>query len=88
MARESATIPTMNGPLCETATWLYTEVPDHHFVVALHPRHANVVLASPCSGHGYKFCSVIGEILADLAVDGSTCHPIRPVRPSRFAVTH
>ncbi len=80
-------IPTMNGTLLEAATCLYTEVPDHHFVVALHPAHANVVLASPCSGHGYKFCSVIGEILADLAIDGSTRHPIGLFDPSRFAVT-
>jgi len=69
-------IPSLNGTLLDTATCLYTELPDHHFLVSLHPRHNNVVLASPCSGHGYKFCSVIGEILADLASDGTTRYPI------------
>lgn len=78
-------IPALNHTLLETATCLYTEVPDHHFIIAPHPQHANVVLASPCSGHGYKFCSVVGEILADLATDGATHHPIGLFNPARFA---
>ena len=53
-------------------------------MIAAHPRHANVVIASPCSGHGYKFCSVVGEILADLATDGRTRHAIGLFDPSRF----
>ena len=77
-------IPALNGALRATATCLYTEVEDHHFVIATHPRHENVVIASPCSGHGYKFCSVIGEILADLATEGRTRHPIALFDPSRF----
>ena len=44
----------------------------------------NVTIASPCSGHGYKFASVIGEILADLAIDGATRHPIDLFDPRRF----
>jgi sarcosine oxidase len=44
-----------------------------------------VVLASPCSGHGYKFCSVIGEVLADLATEGATPHPIGLFDVKRFA---
>jgi len=77
-------IPALSGELLNTATCLYTEVPDHHFIIAPHPRHANVVLASPCSGHGYKFCSVVGEILADLATDGHTPHAIDLFDPARF----
>jgi sarcosine oxidase len=77
-------LPNLNGPLINAATCLYTEVPDHHFIVALHPQHPNVVLASPCSGHGYKFCSAIGEVLADLAVDGETRHSIARFDPARF----
>ena len=80
-------IPTLNGTLLDTATCLYTEVPDHHFIVAPHPQHANVIVASPCSGHGYKFCSVIGEILADLAIDGSTRQPIGLFDPARFVAS-
>jgi len=72
------------GRLVETVHCKYTTTPDHHFVIGSHPDHANVTIASPCSGHGYKFASVIGEILADLAIDGTTRHPIDLFRPSRF----
>ena len=72
------------GALLETVNCKYTLTPDHHFVIGHHPDHVNVVIASPCSGHGYKFASVIGEILADLAVDGATRHPIGLFSPNRF----
>lgn len=72
------------GTLVETATCRYTLTPDHHFVIGHHPEHEQVVIASPCSGHGYKFAAVIGEILADLAVDGATRHPIALFSPARF----
>ena len=78
-------IPALNAPLVDATTCMYTNTPDLHFVLGLHPAHANVVVASPCSGHGYKFASVIGEILADLAIAGGTAHPIEEFRPTRFA---
>lgn len=77
-------MPDVNGELVEAKTCFYTTTPDEHFVIALHPQHANVVLASPCSGHGYKFASVIGEILADLASEGATRLPIGLFDPARF----
>jgi sarcosine oxidase len=77
-------IPDLNGTLLHTATCMYTNVPDQHFVIGLHPDYANVVIASPCSGHGFKFASVVGEILADLAIDGKTSHPLDLFRPDRF----
>ena len=73
-----------NGRLVESVSCKYTLTPDHHFVIGHHPDYPNVVLASPCSGHGYKFASVIGEILADLATSGATRHPINLFAPSRF----
>jgi sarcosine oxidase len=77
-------IPSLaGGRLIESVTCLYTLTPDHHFVIGLHPRHPQVVLASPCSGHGYKFASVVGEILADLATAGTTSHPIDLFSPRR-----
>jgi sarcosine oxidase len=72
------------GTLLETVSCKYTLTPDHHFVIGHHPDHPSVVIASPCSGHGYKFASVIGEVLADLSIDGSTRHPIGLFAPSRF----
>jgi sarcosine oxidase len=73
-----------DGTLLESVSCKYTLTPDRHFVIGLHPDHQNVVIASPCSGHGYKFASVVGEILADCAIDGATRHPIALFNPSRF----
>ena len=46
---------------------LFTNTPDEHFVLDTLPGAPQVIVASPCSGHGYKFASVMGEMLADLA---------------------
>jgi sarcosine oxidase len=63
----------------------FTNTPDEHFIIDFHPDHPQVILASPCSGHGYKFCSVIGEILADLAGDRRTRHDIGFLSLDRFS---
>jgi sarcosine oxidase len=55
---------------------MYTMTPDEHFVVDVHPEHAEVVVAAGFSGHGFKFAPVVGEALADLALDGGTGRPI------------
>ena len=73
-----------NGRLVESVSCKYTLTPDQHFVIGRHPNHDKVLIASPCSGHGYKFASVIGEILTDLAVNGTTGHSIGLFSPSRF----
>ena len=80
----AAHIPDLNGPLIDGVACMYTTAPDEHFILGLHPQHANVVVASPCSGHGYKFASVIGEILADLAIEGRTRHSIGLFDVRRF----
>jgi sarcosine oxidase len=77
-------LPTVNGDLLSATTCMYTNTPDGHFIIDRDPRHPNVILASPCSGHGFKFASVIGEVLADLACDGRTRHPIDMFRLDRF----
>ena len=60
-------LPSANGPFVRGAVCLYTNTRDNHFVLDRHPAHENVFVASPCSGHGFKFASAIGEALADLA---------------------
>jgi monomeric sarcosine oxidase len=60
---------------------MYTMSSDGHFVVGLHPEFANVAVACGFSGHGFKFAPVIGEALADLAVDGRTALPIGFLAP-------
>jgi sarcosine oxidase len=62
--------PDGAGSTLSLHTCLFTNTLDEHFVIDLLPGHPQVVVASPCSGHGFKFASVIGEILADLAESG------------------
>ena len=80
-------LPAVNGNLLSATTCMYTNTPDGHFIIDRDPRHPNVILASPCSGHGFKFASVIGEVLADLACDYQTKHPIDMFRLGRFKQT-
>jgi sarcosine oxidase len=63
---------------------MYTLTPDEDFVIGLHPQYASVAVACGFSGHGFKFAPVVGEILADLAVSGTTSHPIEIFNPARF----
>jgi sarcosine oxidase len=77
-------IPAANGPLAAAKTCLYTMTPDHDFIIDRLPETPQIVIASPCSGHGFKFAPVIGEILADLALEGGTPHDISRFRLSRF----
>ncbi len=78
-------MPTLPGTFLRAIACLYTTTPDHHFVIGMHPAHANVAVACGFSGHGFKFVPVVGEILADLALDGTTRHPIGLFDPTRFA---
>jgi sarcosine oxidase len=64
---------------------MYTNTPDEHFVISLHPEYPQVAIAAGFSGHGFKFASVVGEILADLVIEGKTNHPIDLFTPQRFA---
>jgi sarcosine oxidase len=77
-------IPAAAGRPLRTETCVYTRSPDAHFILGPHPDWPRIVLASPCSGHGFKFASIIGEILADLAMTGATDKPIGLFDPRRF----
>ena len=80
-------LPLLDGPLLAASTCMYTLTPDEHFVVGLHPEHPCVAIGCGFSGHGFKFASVIGEILADLALEGETRHSIEFLSPERFRKT-
>jgi sarcosine oxidase len=77
-------IPAAAGRVRQTHVCIYTRSADEHFVLGLHPSASQLVLASPCSGHGFKFASIFGEILADLAITRVTDKPIDFFRASRF----
>ncbi len=70
----------VTGKVC-----MYTRTPDDDFIIDRHPSDARVVIAGGFSGHGYKFCSVVGEIVSQLAFDGSSPHAIDFLRIDRFA---
>ncbi len=63
-------VPAADGSVLTAAVCLYTNAPDHHFIVDFHPAHPEVLILSPCSGHGFKFGPAIGEIAADLVTVG------------------
>lgn len=77
---ELAKAPWLGGKQC-----LYSLTPDENFIVGRHPAHERVAVAAGFSGHGFKFAPVIGEILADLTLTGTTSHPIALFAPDRFA---
>ncbi len=79
-----AYLPDAAGPLKAMQTCMYTKTPDEDFVLDLHPSDPRIVVASPCSGHGFKFASVIGQVLADLATEGATPHDISRFRVDRL----
>jgi len=58
------------APVLDSTTCLFTNMPDGHFLIDVHPEHPQVLISSPCSGHGFKFASAIGEIHADLVTTG------------------
>lgn len=70
--------PDAGGPTMAMKTCIFTNTPDTHFILDLHPAHPQVSIAAGFSGHGFKFCSVVGEIMAQLALDGKTAHDILP----------
>lgn len=74
-------MPAANGPLTHTAACTYTNTPDGDFLIDRDPEHERVLYVSACSGHGFKFAPVIGEIVSDLVVEGWTRHDL-----SRFGL--
>ncbi|MCA1647105.1 MAG: N-methyl-L-tryptophan oxidase [Chloroflexi bacterium] len=81
----SRNLPALDGPVAHARACMYTNTPDEHFVVDRHPDFDNVTYAGGFSGHGFKFSTVIGEILADLALTGHVMPEAEFLRATRFA---
>ena len=73
------------APARESRICLYTQTPDEHFIVDAHPEHKHVAIGAGFSGHGFKFSTMIGKMLTDLALDGATAHNDSLFKISRFA---
>lgn len=88
MLREFASryFPNGAGPTMTLAACMFTNTPDGHFILDVHPQYPQIAYASPCSGHGYKFASVIGEIMAELADLGYSRWDLSLFRADRFGV--
>ena len=79
-------LPGLAGDCVASSVCMYPGAPDDDFLLGVHPDSAGqVVLAMGFSGHGFKFVPVVGEIVADLVVDGSTRHDIGFLSPERYA---
>ncbi|MBH5317580.1 N-methyl-L-tryptophan oxidase [Paenibacillus sp. GSMTC-2017] len=79
--------PRAAGKVLKGAVCKYEMTPDENFIIDHHPHYSNVLIAGGFSGHGFKFASVVGEILADLTIQGKTDFDISPFSISRFANT-
>jgi sarcosine oxidase len=78
-------LPDANGAFLRGTVCLYTNTPDGHFIIDYLPNNPKVILASPCSGHGFKFASAVGEVLADLSTDHKPAFDIDLFSLRRFA---
>jgi sarcosine oxidase len=79
-------LPALGDDIVEAESCRYTLTPDEEFILDHHPVHPQIVIASPCSGHGFKFAALIGRILADLAQHGTSVHKIERFRLNRPAL--
>jgi monomeric sarcosine oxidase len=79
-------LPGLTGEIIEAVSCRYTMTPDEHFIIDRHPAHPQIVIASPCSGHGFKFGAVLGRVLADLALHSTTAYDIARFRLDRPAL--
>ncbi|HEV2246249.1 MAG TPA: N-methyl-L-tryptophan oxidase [Terriglobia bacterium] len=80
--------PEANGPALALKVCLFTNTPDEHFILDAHPESNRVFIAAGFSGHGFKFCSVVGEIMAELASSGATRHNLDLFRLNREFKPH
>ena len=76
--------PDADGPVMSLHTCMFTNTPDENFIIDMLADQPEVVVVSPCSGHGYKFASVVGEIVADLATTGTSRFDLAMFSLARF----
>ena len=84
--RSSDRIPALNGRVVSSLVCLYEDSPDEHFLIDHVPGHPNAIYRRGFSGHGFKFASVIGEILADLATTGHATPDADFLKAARLAI--
>jgi sarcosine oxidase len=83
--RVKVRMPSLDGDVLRGKTCLYTMTPDENFVIGAHPAVPHCTVACGFSGHGFKFATVVGEVLADLAMTGKTELPVGIFDTERFS---
>jgi sarcosine oxidase len=78
-------VPGVRGPHLRSAVCLYTNTPDQDFLIDWHPSHGQVLVVSACSGHGFKFASALGEVVADFITGREGGFDLTPFRWGRWA---
>ena len=78
-------MPGASGPLKDARACMYTNTTDGHFIIDRHPEHPQVLIASVCSGHGFKFASALGSSIARLVRDEPAEAELDLFRLGRFA---
>ena len=78
-------LPDVDPRPARSAVCCYTNTPDGHFVIDRHPVHERVVVVSACSGHGFKFATVVGELAAALADEVTVADPLAPFAAGRYS---
>ena len=73
-----------NGVLTTASDCVWTLTPDEHFILDVHPNYPNISIAAGFSGYGFKFCPVIGEIMADIALGKQPSFDLNLHKLSRF----
>ena len=78
-------LPDLAGAaIRESNVCIFTNTPDHDFIVDFHPDYPQVLISSACSGHGFKFASALGEVHADLLTTGNARFDLSPFRIDRW----
>jgi sarcosine oxidase len=81
--RVKVRMPALDSRVLRAKTCMYTMTPDENFVIGAHPGVPHCTVACGFSGHGFKFASVVGEVIADLAMSGATELPVGIFDPGR-----
>ena len=77
-------LPGLSDQCASAVSCLYTTTPDANFVIDFHPDSDRIIIASPCSGHGFKHSAAIGEVISELVVDGASKIDISSFSIERF----
>ena len=80
----SSRLPGLTNTCLKSVACLYTSLPDSGFVIDIHPDYSDVVVVSPCSGHGFKHSAAVGEAVAELVVQGKSTLDLRAFSLTRF----